>query len=102
MTRLCAAMVVAVLAMMPASIGAQAQTAPPPSATIDAPRMLRAAARLYGLDPELLEAIAMVESGNDALAVSPRGAQGLMQLMPATALRFGVADPFDPVDNTLG
>ncbi|MBF6558990.1 MAG: lytic transglycosylase domain-containing protein [Candidatus Binataceae bacterium] len=65
-------------------------------------RMLRAAARLYGLDPALLTAIAAVESNGNPRAVSPKGARGLMQLMPATAARFGVVDPFDPVENALG
>ena len=64
--------------------------------------MFRAAAELYAIDPDLLAAIATVESGGNADAVSPKGAQGLMQLMPGTASRFGVLDPFDPVSNTLG
>jgi len=64
--------------------------------------MFRVVAGLYDLDPALLEAIATVESHGNAGAVSPAGAQGLMQLMPATARRFRVADPFDPVDNALG
>ena len=65
-------------------------------------RLFRAAAELYSIDPDLLAAIASVESGGNSDAVSPKGAQGLMQLMPATATRFGVIDPFDPVSNTLG
>ncbi len=69
---------------------------------IDTDRVFRAAARIYGLDPDLLAAIAAVESGGDADALSPQGAIGLMQLMPATALRFGINEPFDPVSNTLG
>ncbi|RYF21702.1 MAG: lytic transglycosylase domain-containing protein [Comamonadaceae bacterium] len=52
---------------------------------------LRAAAGRYGVDYELLQALIATESGFDAGAVSPRGAVGLMQLMPATATRFGVA-----------
>ena len=64
--------------------------------------MFRAAAELYSIDPDLLAAIASVESGGNSDAVSPKGAQGLMQLMPATANRFRVLDPFDPVSNTLG
>lgn len=52
---------------------------------------LRAAAERYGVEFELLQALIATESGFDAAAVSPRGAIGLMQLMPATAARFGVA-----------
>ena len=63
---------------------------------------MRAVGDMYGLDPDLLMAIAKVESNGRASAVSPKGAQGLMQLMPGTAARFDVADPFDPVDNLLG
>jgi soluble lytic murein transglycosylase-like protein len=65
-------------------------------------RMLQAAAYLYAIDPALMAAIAQVESGNDSHARSPRGAIGLMQLMPQTAARFGVAHPGDPVENLLG
>lgn len=52
-----------------------------------------------GIEPELLSALIAVESGHVARAVSPRGAQGLMQLMPATARAYGVVDPFDPKQN---
>ena len=72
------------------------------SADGEVARMLHAAARLYGLDPELLIAIAHVESGGNPRAVSVKGARGLMQLMPGTAEQFGVENPFDPIDNTLG
>jgi hypothetical protein len=65
-------------------------------------RLFRAAAELYSLDPDLVAAIASVESGGNPDAVSPKGAQGLMQLMPATANRFRVLDPYDPISNTLG
>ena len=51
------------------------------------------AARAHGLDPLLLHAIAHVESRHNPQAVSPAGARGLMQVMPATAQRFGVANP---------
>jgi len=57
---------------------------------------------MYGLDPDLLRAIAKIESSGDARARSAAGALGLMQLMPETALRFRVTDPFDPVENVLG
>ena len=56
----------------------------------------------FGLDPSLLEAIAVVESAGRADAVSPKGATGVMQLMPETAKRFGVEHPFDPAENVMG
>jgi soluble lytic murein transglycosylase-like protein len=49
--------------------------------------------------PDLLRGIIRQESGARPCAVSPKGAQGLMQLMPATSEQFGVADPFDPKQN---
>ncbi|MGR4862161.1 lytic transglycosylase domain-containing protein [Caulobacter sp. LARHSG274] len=52
-----------------------------------------AAARDYDIDPDLLRAVMHVESRGDAAAVSPKGARGLMQIMPATARRFGVREP---------
>jgi soluble lytic murein transglycosylase-like protein len=68
----------------------------------DTEALLRVVAKIYDLDPALLRAIAITESGGNPDAVSPKGAQGLMQLMPTTAERFGVIDPFDPVENVLG
>lgn len=59
-------------------------------------------ARRHGLDPELVMAVAGVESAFQAKAVSRKGAQGLMQLMPGTARDLGVADPFDPAANLDG
>jgi hypothetical protein len=61
-----------------------------------------AAARRHGLDPELVVAVVSVESGFRTQAVSPKGAQGLMQLMPGTASELGVADAFDPAQNLDG
>lgn len=58
--------------------------------------------RMHNIDPDLLEAMAEVESGGDPLSVSPKGALGLMQLMPSTAREFSVLDPFNPADNTMG
>jgi len=56
-------------------------------------------ARQQGLPPELLREVVRVESNFRPCAVSPKGALGLMQLMPATVERFGVHDPFDPKEN---
>lgn len=56
----------------------------------------RAAAKARKLDDALLRAIAHAESGFDANAVSPKGAQGMMQLMPAVQAEYGVSDPFSP------
>lgn len=52
--------------------------------------------RENGIDPSLVKAVALVESAMNPEAVSPKGAMGLMQLMPATAMRYGVSDPLDP------
>lgn len=59
-------------------------------------------AAAYQLNPELVKAIIKVESNYNHQAVSRKGAQGLMQLMPATAKRFGVSDVLDPEDNING
>ena len=53
----------------------------------------------YDVDANLVKAVIYAESGGDPLAVSPKGATGLMQLMPATAAELGVADSFDPEQN---
>lgn len=55
--------------------------------------------RLEGLSPDLLRAVIHKESAFLPCAISRKGAQGLMQLMPETAARFGVRDPFDPAEN---
>ena len=60
------------------------------------------AADLHRVDPVLLTAMAEVESAFDPGAISPKGAQGLLQLMPATAQRFGVRDAFDVAQNVDG
>ena len=56
----------------------------------------------HGLDPRLVAAVVQAESAFDHLAVSPRGAVGLMQLMPATAAGLAVDDPYDPDQNLRG
>jgi len=56
----------------------------------------------YGLQPELVLAVIEAESGFNSQARSAKNAQGLMQLIPETAERFGVIDPYDPVQNLRG
>ncbi len=56
----------------------------------------------HALPPQLIHSVIKVESNYNPLAVSPKGALGLMQLIPSTARRFGVADVFDPVENIEG
>jgi soluble lytic murein transglycosylase-like protein len=63
---------------------------------------IRAAARTFGLSPDLIRSVIIQESGGNPGAVSPKGAKGLMQLMDSTAVELGVTDPFDPVQNIFG
>jgi soluble lytic murein transglycosylase-like protein len=66
------------------------------------PETLARIGREEGVPGVLLHAVAAVESACDPRAVSVKGAQGLMQLMPATAARYGVQRVFDPVENARG
>lgn len=65
-------------------------------------RQIGAAAHKARLSEALLMAVIAVESGGREDALSPKGAQGLMQLMPVTAERFGIQDAFDPAPNIAG
>lgn len=76
-----------------------APLSPPPREIEDLARRL---APDYGLDPALVLAVIRIESGFRADAVSPKNAQGLMQLIPATAARFKVQDVLDPEQNLRG
>jgi Transglycosylase SLT domain len=63
------------------------------------PGLIAEAARSFDVNPLLVDSVIQVESNYNPFAVSPKGAQGLMQLMPSTAQRYGVTDSFDPKQN---
>lgn len=64
--------------------------------------IIETASKKYGLDKNLIYAVILVESSYRSNAVSSKGAQGLMQLMPETAQTYGVTDAFDPTQNISG
>ncbi len=74
----------------------------PPLAGAEADELINTAALKHTLSPALLRSVIKHESAFRPCAVSTKGAQGLMQLMPATAEQFGVTDPFDPRQNIGG
>ncbi|MBZ5501797.1 MAG: lytic transglycosylase domain-containing protein [Acidobacteriia bacterium] len=65
-------------------------------------RIVREAAERHSLDPALVKAVIRTESGWNPRAVSRKGAIGLMQLIPGTAQRYGVGNPYDPAQNVEG
>ena len=74
--------------------------AKPPTTTLS--EIVSAASKRNGIDPDLISSVIRAESGFNPKAVSPKGAQGLMQIMPETAVRLGIANPLDPVENVEG
>lgn len=70
---------------------------PLPSEQLD--KLIEQSAKLENVQPDLVRAVISQESGGRPCAISAKGAQGLMQLIPATAAQFGVRDAFDPKQN---
>jgi soluble lytic murein transglycosylase-like protein len=69
---------------------------------VDLNELVNAASGTYRLDPDLVNSVIRAESGFNVRAVSPKGARGLMQLMPQTASELGVQNAFDPRANVEG
>ncbi|HWX92436.1 MAG TPA: lytic transglycosylase domain-containing protein [Terriglobales bacterium] len=90
----------------PAAVPAALATTPGPSAALqprlNIPDAVSQASERYRLDPDLLNSVIRAESGFNPHAVSRKGAQGLMQLMPETASKLGVPNAFDPGANVDG
>ena len=78
----------------------QVATNPAPGANLD--QLVRDASTRHRLDPDFVNSVIKAESNFQNRAVSRKGAQGLMQLMPGTASKLGVANPFDPKANVEG
>ena len=74
----------------------------PVAARADLTEVVKDASGRYSLDPDLVNSVIKAESGFNARAVSPKGARGLMQLMPGTASQLGVPNAFDPEANVEG
>jgi len=81
-----------------------APTAPgfTPNSSLNLDEVVNSASRRYWLDPDLVSSVIKAESDFKVRAVSPKGAQGLMQLMPGTASQLGVPNAFDPEANVEG
>lgn len=94
---------------VPASAGATgshsspfARNTPHAPAALNLDEVVNSASGRYRLDPDLVNSVIKAESGFNTRAVSPKGAQGLMQLMPGTASKLGVPNTFDPQANVEG
>jgi hypothetical protein len=82
------------------AVSARAFVSNPSDSRLD--RIVQEAAQRHSLDPALVKAVITTESGWNTRAISQKGAVGLMQLIPSTAQRFGVGNPFDPAQNVEG
>ena len=90
------------LTMIPAYMMIPARPVPEPEPAVTIESHIKEAAQRYDVSEQLVVAVIEVESQFNPRAVSNKGAQGLMQLMPATAASLGVRDAFDPRDNIHG
>lgn len=87
---------------LPASASSAAVASVVNSHPADLNAVVNSASDRYRLDPDLVNSVIKAESGFNVRAVSPKGAQGLMQLMPGTASQLGVPNAFDPQANVDG
>ena len=86
-------------AALPATVASQMPASAKIAQNVDLDQVVREASSKNRLDPDFVSSVIRAESNFKAHAVSKKGAQGLMQLMPATAAQLGVADAFDPKAN---
>ncbi|HKS76024.1 MAG TPA: lytic transglycosylase domain-containing protein [Terriglobales bacterium] len=84
----------------PVAAVAVAKPAAPPAKTLN--ELVNSASDTHNIDPDLINSVIHAESGFNPHAVSPKGARGLMQLMPKTANQLGVTNSFDPGANVEG
>ena len=86
-------------AVQPATVASQTPAPAKAAQNVDLDQVVREASSKNRLDPDFVASVIRAESNFKTHAVSKKGAQGLMQLMPSTAAQLGVADPFDPKAN---
>jgi soluble lytic murein transglycosylase-like protein len=91
-----------ILTTVPAPVATPGVPVRSSSSPVDVGRVVTDISGRYRLDPDLVNSVIRAESGFKVHAVSPKGAQGLMQLMPGTASKLGVPDAFDPEANVDG
>jgi soluble lytic murein transglycosylase-like protein len=82
--------------------GSPRQSAKPGDLSVEVNEAIQQIAERHELEPLLVDSVIRVESNYNPYAISPKGAEGLMQLIPSTARRFGVSHPFSPVENIEG
>ncbi len=86
----------------PAPPEPQDNAAAAPAKAMDLNAIVNAASTQHQIDADFIASVIHAESANNPRAISPKGAQGLMQLMPGTASKLGVKDSFDPAENVDG